>query len=90
VLLNETNLTCVVAFLPEICETENTPKVSFFLKTLDFVFIFCGQTIVAMAAIEMVSAGGFLGMGFQKKNNRRGSPFQFSRKPLFLGSDFQS
>ncbi len=39
-LLNETNVTCVVAFLPEICDFENPSKVSFFLKTLDFVFIF--------------------------------------------------
>jgi hypothetical protein len=36
----------------------------FFLKTLDFVFIFfCGRTM-AMAVMKMVSAGGFLGMGF--------------------------
>jgi hypothetical protein len=86
VLLNETNVTCVVAFLLEICESENPSKVLFFLKTLDF---FCGQTM-AMAVMEMVSAGGFWGWAFRKKNIRGGSPVRFSRKPLFLGSDFQS
>jgi hypothetical protein len=45
---------------------------------------------MAMAATEMVSVGGFLGMGFQKKKiTAEGASVQFSRKPLFLGSNFQ-
>jgi hypothetical protein len=42
------------------------PKFSFFLKLWILFLFICGRTM-AMAAMEMVSAGGFWGMGFQKK-----------------------
>jgi hypothetical protein len=45
---------------------------------------------MAMAAMKMVSAGGFRGCSIKWQNVRRGSRVQFLRKVLFLGSDFQS
>ncbi len=39
-----------------------------------------------MAAMNMVSAVGFLGVRFHLEHVRRGSPLYFARKPPFFGS----
>ncbi len=45
---------------------------------------------MAMAAMNMVSAGGFRGQAFIEEDVRRGSPLYFDRKPPSLGPDDQS
>ncbi len=46
---------------------------------------------MAMAAINMVSAGGFSGVSFHlRRCPQGGSPLYFARKPSFLGPDDQS
>ncbi len=79
-LLNETNVTCVVAFLLEICESETPSKVLFFLKTLDF-FLWANH---GHGGHGNGVRRGFLGMGFQKKKYPRGVAGQvFKKTPVF-------
>jgi hypothetical protein len=44
---------------------------------------------MAMAAMNMVSGGGFRGVSFNLKRCPQGSPLYFARKPPFLGPDDQ-
>jgi hypothetical protein len=47
------------------------PKFRFFPKLWIWFLFFCGRTM-AMAAMKVVSAGGFSGMGYPKKKYPQG------------------
>ncbi len=77
-------MSCVVAFLVEIHAFENTSKVSFFFPKLWILFLFFCRLTMAMAAMKVVSAGGFMGVGCSKKKYPHGvvGPV-FEKTPVF-------
>ncbi len=59
------------------------PKFRFFSKLWISFLFFCGRTM-AMAAMAMVSAGGFSGMGYLNKKCPQGVPgLVFQKTPVF-------
>jgi hypothetical protein len=78
-------VTCVVAFLSEICDSEKPSKVSFFLKTLDFVFIFFWANHGHSGHGSGVRRGVFGDGLSEKKITAGGRRSSFQENPCFWG-----